>query len=164
MSAHTLRTDSLFKLSWPVFLHNMTNTVVFFVDFLFFSYLSDEIAGTIGQMLPIVWMGAFVIPVFAGTGVSVASQYMGANQHDKVVPAYMMNLFFTLLMGIVYGSAMWFLAPDIGRRMGMAPHLNAISAEFFSTPMATAKAGHRSRTSNRKGTRFKRASPQAVAP
>jgi putative MATE family efflux protein len=45
----------------------------------------------------------------------------------------MMNLFVTLLMGIVYGSAMWFLAPDIGRWMGMAPHLNAISAEFFST-------------------------------
>lgn len=136
MSQHTLRTESLFKLSWPVFLQNMTNTVVFMVDFLFFSYLSDEVAGTIGQMLPIVWMGAFVIPVFAGTGVSVASQYMGANQHDKVVPSYMMNLLFTLVMGVIYGSAMWILAPNIGRWMGMNPHLNAISTEFFSTMAA----------------------------
>jgi putative MATE family efflux protein len=136
MSQHTLRTENLFKLSWPVFLQNMTNTVVFMVDFLFFSYLSDEVAGTIGQILPIVWMGAFVIPVFAGTGVSVASQYMGAGQHDKVVPSYMMNLTFTFVMGIVYGSAMVFLAGDIGLWMGMDAHLNAISTEFFSTMAA----------------------------
>src|SRR4030042_3313644 len=39
-----------------------------------------------------------------------------------------------------------------------------IKVGFFKTPTATAKAGHRSRTSNRNGTRLSRANAQAVNP
>ena len=39
-----------------------------------------------------------------------------------------------------------------------------MSSGWRSTPTATAKAGHRSRTSNRKGTRLRRLSSQAVMP
>lgn len=136
MSEHTLRTENLFRLTWPIFLQQSTHTVVLFVDFWFFAHLSDETAATVGQLLPIVWMGAFVIPVFAGTGVSVASQYMGAQQYEKVVPSYMMNLAFTATMGLGFGAALWSLAPQIGRWMGLSESLNVIGAAYLGTMSA----------------------------
>jgi len=131
MTQHTLRTESLLKLTWPIFLQHTTQSFVVLVDFWFFSRLSDQIAGTVSQLLPIIWMGAFVIPVFAGTGVAVASQYMGAKQYEKVIPTYMMNLILTGLMGLGFAAALRFFSVDIGRWMGMDPALNAISTAYL---------------------------------
>lgn len=136
MSQPTLRTESLLKLTWPIFLQHTTQSFVILVDFWFFGHLSDQIAGTVAQLLPIIWMGAFVVPVFAGTGVAVASQYMGARQHEKVIPTYMMNLLLTGLMGALFAAAMRFFATDIGRWMGMDPSLNAISTTYLSAMSA----------------------------
>ena len=134
---HTqLRTESLLKLAGPIFFQHLTHTVVLLVDLYFFSHLSDEIAGTIGQLLPIIWLGTFVIPVFAGTGISVASQYMGARQHHKVIPAYMMNLAFTAGMGLLFGTGLWWFSADIGRWMGLSPALNTIGATYLGTMSA----------------------------
>jgi putative MATE family efflux protein len=132
MSQHTLRTESLVQLTWPIFLQHMAHSCVLVVDFWFFSHLSDTIAGVVGQLMPIIWMGAFVIPVFAGTGVSVASQYMGAKQYDKVVPAYMMNLACTATMGVGYAAFLWIFSADIGRWMGLDETLNGISTTYLA--------------------------------
>lgn len=136
MSHSSLRTENLLQLTWPIFLQNMTHSAVVLTDFYFFSYLSDQIAGTIGALLPIIWLGAFVIPVFAGTGVSVASQYLGAGHHAKVVPAYMMNLTFTATMGTTYAVAIWWFASDIGPWMG----LDAAQSEIATTYLGTMSA------------------------
>ena len=71
MTTHTLRTESLVQLAWPIFLQHLTHTVVLLVDLWFFSRLGDSVAATVGQLMPVIWVGAFVIPVFAGTGVAV---------------------------------------------------------------------------------------------
>lgn len=133
MNQHTLRTESLFQLTWPVFLQHTTHSLVLFVDFWFFSTLSDATAATIGQLIPVVWLGAFVIPVFAGTGVSVASQFMGARQFEKVVPTYMMNLLCTFAISSGFALALWALAPQIGRWMGLDETLNAIGSAYLGT-------------------------------
>ena len=136
MTQPSLRTESLFKLTWPIFLQYTTQGCVWLVDFWFFSHLSDEIAATVGQLLPVVWLGAGVIQVFAGTGVAVASQYLGARRFEKVVPAYMMNLCLTALMGVGYGAGLWWLAPDIGRWMGLDAALSGIAATYLGTMSA----------------------------
>ena len=133
MSEHSLRTESLFKLTWPIFLQQMTHSFVLLADFWFFSHLSDAVAGTIGQLLPIIWIGAFVIPVFAGTGIAVASQYMGAKQFQKVIPAYMMNLTLTAIMGTTLAVAVRIFSSHIGRWMGFDPTLNLIANDYLGT-------------------------------
>lgn len=133
MSEHSLRTESLFKLTWPIFLQQMTHSFVLLADFWFFSHLSDAVAGTIGQLLPIIWIGAFVIPVFAGTGIAVASQYIGAKQFKKVIPAYMMNLTLTTIMGTTLALVLRFFSSDIGRWMGLDPSLNLIANDYLGT-------------------------------
>ena len=131
MMQPTLRTESLFTLTWPIFLQYTTQGCVWLVDFWFFSHLSDEIAATVGQLLPVVWLGAGVITVFAGTGVAVASQYMGARRFERVVPAYLMNLCLTMAMGMGFGAVLWCLAPDIGRWMGLNAALNGIATTYL---------------------------------
>jgi putative MATE family efflux protein len=131
MTQPSLRTESLFQLAWPIYLQNATHSVVVLVDMWFFAHLSDRIAGTVGAVIPIIWMGAFVIPVFAGTGVSVASQYMGARQYEKVIPTYMMNLCCTATMGVLFGLAVWLFSADIGRWMGLTPDLQPIASTYL---------------------------------
>lgn len=131
MTQPILRTESLFTLTWPIFLQNTTQGFVWLVDFWFLAHLSDEIAATVGQLLPLIWMGAGVISTFAGTGVAVASQYMGAKRFEKVVPVYMMNLGLTAGMGIGYGALLWWLSPDIGRWMGLDASLSAIATTYL---------------------------------
>ncbi len=131
MTQHTLRTESLFQLTWPIYLQNATHSFVVLVDMWFFAHLADRIAGTVGSVIPIIWVGAFVIPVFAGTGVSVASQYMGARQFHKVVPTYMTNLCCTATMGALFALSIWLFAEEIGVWMGLAPELQAIAATYL---------------------------------
>ncbi len=132
MTQPTLRTESLFQLTWPIFLQQTTQSVVFFVDFWFFSHLSDEIAATVGQLLPVVWIGAFVLPSFAGAGVSVASQYLGARQHAQVIPAYLLNLLCTAGMGLAFAALLWSLAPQIVRWMGLPAGLAGIGTVYLT--------------------------------
>lgn len=127
-----LRTESIVKLAWPIYLQNATHSIVAFVDFWFFSFLSDEVAGVIGQLLPVFWVGAFVIPVFAGTGVSVASQFMGAGRSHKVVPTYMMNLLLTASLGLVFAIFLLANSRNIGLWIGMPVNQANIGGDYFS--------------------------------
>ena len=132
MTAPSLRTESLFQLTWPIFFQQMAHSFVLIVDFWFFSHLSDATAATVGQLMPIIWVGTFVIPVFAGTGVSVASQFMGAKRFEKVVPTYLINLACTTTMGVGYAAVLWFFSAEIGRWMGFDPILNVIATTYLS--------------------------------
>lgn len=132
MTQPTLRTESLFQLTWPIYLQQMTQSLVLLADFWFFSRLSDTVAAAVGQLLPIVWIGTFVIPVFAGTGVTVASQFMGARQLGKVVPTYMTNLSLTVAMGALFAAGIRYFAGDVGRWMGMGPELSGIGETYLA--------------------------------
>jgi putative MATE family efflux protein len=127
----TLRTESLVHLAWPIFVQHMTHTVVLLVDLWFFSHLGDQVAATVGQLMPVIWLGAFVIPVFAGTGVSVASQFMGAQQHHRVVPAYMMNLLCTATMALLFAAILFGFGGAIGRTMGLNAEHNVVGATYL---------------------------------
>ena len=130
-ASDTLRTENLFRLTWPIFLQHSTGTIVMFVDFVYFSYLSDEVAGIVGQILPVTWLGSFIIPVFASTGISVASQYMGAKRMEKVVPTYMMNLVLSLILGSIIAIAMFSLRSTVGVWMGLDDAQNRVSSLYL---------------------------------
>lgn len=128
-----LRTESLLRLAWPIFLQNMSTSAVMLVDFYYFSRISDAAAGTVGQLMPLFGMGAFVLNVLAGSATSVASQFLGAGQHEKVIPAYMANLALTGGLGLGYALLMWALASHVGGWMGMGPEIAPIAESYLST-------------------------------
>ncbi len=128
-----LRTESLLKLVWPIFVQNMSNSLVVLVDFYFLSRLGDAEAGTIGQLLPLFTMGAFVIIIFAAAGISVASQFMGAGQDDKVVPTYLANLAMAGTIGLAYAAVLGGLSDRIGGWMGLPPNLSPIADGYLAS-------------------------------
>jgi len=131
--APNLRSESLLQLTWPIFLQNISVSLVVLVDIYFFSQLSDTVAATSGQLSPVFGMGAFVINVFAGSGISVASQFMGAKQHDKVVPTYVANLVLAGSLGLTCTLLMGTLSLRLATWMGMGPELRPIADEYLST-------------------------------
>ena len=133
MNRSSLRTERLFALTWPILLQQTTQSAILLMDFWFFSQISDAVAATVGQLIPIIWVGAFVIPVFAGTGVAVASQYMGAKIYEKVVPAYMVNLAIAAALGFIFAAALRVFPADIVRWMGLDPSLHVIGATYLGT-------------------------------
>lgn len=131
-SRDSLRTHNLFKLSWPILVQNVSLSLVIFVDFWFYSQLSNETAAVIGQLQPVTWLGTFIIPVFASTGISVASQFLGAGQMNKVVPTYMTNILFSFTLGFAIASGFFILKDQIGLWMNMTPELNQIASRYIS--------------------------------
>lgn len=131
----SVQSQSLLTLSWPIFLERLTGSVVILVDLWFLSQMSDQIAGIIGMLTPVLWLGTFVIPVFAGTGTSVASQYLGAGQRDKAQAAYFVNLMFSTGLGLLATLGFFLFSGHIGLWLGMTPAMN-ITAQAFLQVMA----------------------------
>ena len=135
MEEGSIRTESVFRLSWPIFLQNITVNLVVLVDFWFYSWLSDETAAVVGQLYPLTWLGTFVVPVFASTGIAVSSQYLGAKRMERVVPTYMANLVLTGLLGLGVAAGFWIFRADFGRWLGMSEGLNQ-TADAFNGAMS----------------------------
>ncbi len=128
-----LRSERLRRLVWPIYLQNLSWTLVLMVDLYFFSQQSDATAGTVGQLGPIFGVGAFVINVFAGTGIAVASQFIGAGRDEKVVPTYVTNLVLASALGLGYAGLLLATADRVGVWMGVAPGQLAIAREYLWT-------------------------------
>ncbi len=128
----SLHTQNLFHLSWPILIQNIAFSILISIDFWFLAQISDATAAVVGQLQPVMWLGTFIVPVFASTGVAVASQFLGAKQHSKVVPAYMTNLLFSFCMGLSIAILLFFLRNHIGLWMNMSNELNEISSRYIS--------------------------------
>src|SRR5512138_1974006 len=94
-------------LTWPMFIEEMTGGITAFTDTLFLSMISDEAAASVGMLGPILMLGFFILPQFTSAGTSVASQYMGANRHDKVIPTWFANILISTLMGTLLSIAIF---------------------------------------------------------
>ncbi|OZG71093.1 MATE family efflux transporter [Hahella sp. CCB-MM4] len=128
---HKLRSHNLWVLSWPIFIEEITGGLVFLADAWFLSRISDEVAATVGVLLPVLLLGFFIIPMFTTAGTSVASQYIGAGQQQHVIPTYMANIIVSSLLGLGMFLGGYVYAGDIGLWLGMTPDLNEYSTTYL---------------------------------
>ncbi|WP_020407932.1 MATE family efflux transporter [Hahella ganghwensis] len=128
---HELRSHNLWVLSWPIFVEEITGGLVFLADAFFLSRISDEVAATVGVLLPVLLLGFFIIPMFTTAGTSVASQYIGARQHQYVLPTYMANVGLSSLLGLLMFLGGFLYADHIGTWLGMTPELNEHSSIYL---------------------------------
>ncbi|MDG9666682.1 MATE family efflux transporter [Hahella sp. CR1] len=128
---HELRSHNLWVLSWPIFIEEITGGLVFLADAYFLSRISDEVAATVGVLLPVLLLGFFIIPMFTTAGTSVASQYMGAKQTQHILPTYMANIGISSLLGLLMFIVSFIYADRVGLWLGMTPELNAHSETYL---------------------------------
>ncbi len=123
----------MWVLSWPIFIEEITGGLVFLADAWFLSRISDEVAATIGVLLPVLLLGFFIIPMFTTAGTSVASQYIGAKQYQHVVPTYMANIAVSSLLGLGMFLGGFVFADHVGLWLGMSPELNVYTSTYLAT-------------------------------
>ena len=119
-------------LTWPMFIEEMTGGITAFTDTLFLSMISDEAAASVGMLGPIMMLGFFILPQFTSAGTSVASQYMGANRHDKVIPTWFANILISTLLGTLLSIAIFTTSGRLGLMLGMTASQNDYAAQYLS--------------------------------
>ena len=125
------RPVSLYALSWPIFIEQVSGNLSFFCDAFFLSQISDDTAAIIGQLQPIILLGFFVIPMFNVAGTSIASQYIGAGQKERIVPTYIMNLMICSLLGLLLFLLCFLFSEQIGLWLGFNEIQNDKSSRFL---------------------------------
>ncbi|GLS26799.1 MATE family efflux transporter [Marinibactrum halimedae] len=121
----------LWALAWPILIEQLTGVLVSFADIYFLSLLSDEIAATVGLLMPIILLGSFILPLFSTAGTAVACQLMGAQQTHRVVPTYMANVGICSLFALVLATPVWVFSSQIGLWFGMTETQNGYAHTFL---------------------------------
>jgi len=122
----------LSHLCWPMFIEELTGGFCAFTDTLFLSMISDGAAASVGMLGPVMMLGFFILPQFTSAGTSVASQYFGARQEDKVVPTWMANIIISTAIGLILALAVYFTSGSIGSWFGMDDTMNSYTMQYLS--------------------------------
>jgi Na+-driven multidrug efflux pump len=122
---------NLFNLSWPIFIEQLTGSIVSFTDILFLSMISDEAASSVGVLGVVLWLGYFVLPQFTTAGTSIASQYIGAKKRDYVIPTYIGNILISTAMGLFLTITLFVFSDKIGLWLGMTEIQNKYAGEYL---------------------------------
>ena len=123
---------NLRRLTTPMFIEQITGGLTSFTDILFLSMISDQAAASVGMLSPILMLGYFILPQFTSAGTSVASQYMGAEQHDKVEPTWLANIVISTLIGTALSIAIFAVSGHAGLWLGMAADQNLYASQYLS--------------------------------
>jgi len=115
-----------------MFIEQITGGLTSFTDILFLSMISDQAAASVGMLSPILMLGYFILPQFTSAGTSVASQYMGAEQHDQVEPTWLANIVMSTLIGTVLSVAIFAVSGRAGLWLGMTADQNNYASQYLS--------------------------------
>lgn len=123
---------NIIRLSWPMFIEELTGGITSFFDILFLSMISDEAAASVGMLGPVIMLGFFILPQFTSAGTSVAAQYMGAKREDHVAPAWLANILISVTIGSLLALLLFIFHDRIGLWLGMTKEQNTYASEYLS--------------------------------
>ncbi len=149
----------LFHLAWPIFVEQLTGSVIMATDTWFLSRIGDVAAASVGSLGPVLMLGFFILPSFATAGTAVASQFMGAGREESVVPTWIGNLVISVALGLGLTVAMLACAPHVGSWLGMTADEAGYAARFlgvmsFNWVLVGARGGYTSVLASRTLTRW----------
>lgn len=108
MEEQNVRTMSLFKLGWPIFVQTLLALCLGYIDTLMISHYSDSAVGGLGNANQILGFLTLAFSVISSaTGVIVA-QYIGARIKEKLSEIYTVSVFFNLCLSIVVSGIVFF--------------------------------------------------------
>jgi len=123
---------SLFRLSWPMFIEELTAGITSFADIFFISMISSEAAASVGMLSPVLFLGYFILPQFTSAGTSVAAQYMGAKREENVVPAWAANILISTAIGLILALTLFAASHFVGLALGMTQVQNSYASAYLS--------------------------------
>ncbi len=107
MSAKTLKTQkshdsvigkSVFSLAWPIFFQSLLGIALGYVDTIMLSNYSDTAVGSIGNANSIIGFLTLAFTIISSATGIMVSQYLGAEQKDKMNKIYTVAIGFNLIL------------------------------------------------------------------
>ena len=96
---------SLFKLTWPIFIELVLQMLVNNMDQLMVSGISENAVAAVGNANQIMNVLLLIFSVITMATIILVSQYLGANDKEKVAEIYSVavftNVFFSLVISII---------------------------------------------------------------
>ena len=124
---------SLISLTWPIFFDLFFIFMINVTDALFLSQVSDDAAAAVGAMLPILGIGFALYSTIQQAGSSIATQQLGAKDHNKVAGTYgvliLLILFSGLCMSVTFVSGANTF-PDL---LGLTSELSSVAQIYLTT-------------------------------
>ncbi|KYG32479.1 MATE family efflux transporter [Alkalihalobacillus trypoxylicola] len=122
-SSKSIKTLSLFALTWPIFIELLLHMLMGNADTLMLSQYSDHAVAAVGVSNQIVSL-IIVMFGFIATGTTVlVSQYLGADQRANAGQVAVVSIVANVLFGILLGIVIFFAAPTLLSIMGLEAHL-----------------------------------------
>src|SRR5262245_52409249 len=75
---------SLWSLTWPILIELCFSFTLGLEDSFYLAKISDQAAGAVGSLLPLLGLCNVVFQTFATSGASVASQLIGGGRSARV--------------------------------------------------------------------------------
>lgn len=119
------------QLTFPAFGTAVLAVSYGIIDSFFLSKISTTAAAAVGGVFSFLAMCAFLLRNFAQAGGIVASQYIGAQQHDKLASTFSVCLTIGLVLGAVLSTLIYGLHAHIGTWLGFSAELNAFSSQYL---------------------------------
>lgn len=125
--------QSLWALTWPLLSSLFLSLSLNFVDATFLSRVSDEAAGAVGALLPVLGVSVMVFSVVAQAGASVAGQLLGAGRTASVPATYAALIGFNLVLGLLTSLTLLALGPTVVRTLGLHGQMATYAGDYLVT-------------------------------
>ena len=122
----------MWEVTWPLLFSFALSLSLHFVDSFFLSRVSDEAAGAVGAMLPLLGSAIVLFGAVGQAGSSVASQLIGGRRHADVPVAYLALVGFNLLVGLVTSSLAVLSSDVLPRLLGLSGRGAEYASSYFA--------------------------------
>jgi putative MATE family efflux protein len=122
---------SIWAIAAPVFIELLLTFSVFFSDSFFLSRMSDEVAASVGAVIPLFMICVLIFTMMAQGASNVASQFLGARQAQGVARVYCAALVINSALGLGAAVAMGFCAHSMAAVLGLDEIAQAHAADFM---------------------------------
>jgi Na+-driven multidrug efflux pump len=132
-SSQSVAKRSLLTLTWPIFIDLFFIFMINIIDAWFLSLKSDSAAASIGAVMPILGIAFALYSTMHQGGSSIASQLIGAGDHNKLAATYGVLFAILLFIGILLSIVMMAFAPVFAQWMDLNHDMAGMASIYLST-------------------------------
>lgn len=122
----------LWTVAWPLLLSLALSLSLHFVDAFFLSRVSDQAAGAVGAIFPLLGAAIVLFSAVGQAGASVASQMIGARREAEVPAAYLALIAFNLTVGLATSAFFFCFRRSLPVLLGLDADAATHAAQYLA--------------------------------
>ena len=104
----SVKNSSIFKLSWPIFVHTFLAMSLGYVDSIMLGNYSDTAVGAVGNANQVIGFLTLAFSIISSATGVIISQYLGARLKEKINTIYTVSIAFNLVLSGIISLTIFF--------------------------------------------------------